>query len=116
MICALAAVCFASGAELAGKWKGAVNRANGNPPTPVFLELRQQGEKISGDIGYNPDDTAPISNVKLDGDTLSFEVATSEVLYKVKLSAGAETLKGDVVVRRDGQDSDAVKLELFRQK
>lgn len=116
ILCALAAVCLASGAELAGRWKGAVNRPDGSAPATVFLILRQQGDTISGDIGYNPDETAPISNVKREGDKLSFDVETSEVLYKIKLAVADESLRGDVVVNRDGRDAPPVKLELSREK
>jgi hypothetical protein len=116
VLCALAAVCVASAAEFAGKWKGSVNRSEGNSPASVYLELRKQGDSISGDIGYNPDETSPISNVKVDGDKLSFEVSTSSALYKVDLAAAEDTLSGNVVVNRDGQVSQPVKLQLSRQK
>lgn len=116
VLCLLAAVCLASGAELAGKWKGAVDRPDGGSPMNVYLELRQNGETISGDIGYSPDETAPISNVKLEGDKLSFEVATSEVLYKINLAAADDALKGNVVAKRDGKDMPALKAQFSRQK
>jgi hypothetical protein len=115
-LCILAAVCLAPAAEFAGKWKGSVDRPDGSGPAPVYLELRQQGESVSGDIGYNPDETAPISNVKVDGEKLSFEVSTSTLLYKIRLAAAEEMLKGSVVVNRDGQDHPPLKLELSRQK
>jgi hypothetical protein len=115
VLCFVAGVCLASAAEFAGKWKGSVDRPDGSPAA-VYLELRQQGDRISGDIGYNPEETAPISNVKVDGDRLSFEVSTSSVLYKVSLAAADEMMKGNVVVSRDGQDHPPLKLELSRLK
>jgi hypothetical protein len=116
ILAALAAVCLVSGAELAGKWKGSVSRDDGGQPTSVYMELRRNGDTITGEIGYTPDETAPISNVKIDGDKFSFEVSTAEVLYKISLAASENALKGEVVANRDGKDMPAVKAEFSRQK
>ena len=113
--CAFAAVWLVSGAEFAGKWKGSVDRPEGGQ-TGVYMELRRSGDTVSGEIGYTPDETAPISNVKVDGAKLSFDVVTNEAVYKISLAASADALKGEVITNVDGKDRAPLKAEFSRQK
>jgi hypothetical protein len=64
-------------AEVTGKWEGAgeLKFANGETrETSVYLDLRQDGQEVTGSAGPGPDRVLPISKGKLDGGKLTFEV------------------------------------------
>src|SRR5688500_12944333 len=83
-------------ADLSGNWKGQVNRPDGQPETSVNLELKQDGEKITGRIGSGSSDTAPIDKAKLEGEKLSFEVVGNSSTFKVSLDVAGDAMKGTV--------------------
>ena len=116
LLLALMGVLCAAGADLTGNWKGQVNRPDGTPRTQVNLELKQDGEKITGRIGANDGDTAAIEKVKLEGDKFSFEVIGGSATYKISLEVAEDAMKGSVVREADGQTSPAMPLELKRAK
>ena len=116
LLFALMAVLCAAGADLTGNWKGQVNRPDGTPQTPVNLELKQDGDKITGQIGAGNGDTAPIDKVKLEASKFSFEVMAGSATYKITLDVAEDAMKGSVVREADGQASPAMPLELKRTK
>jgi len=64
-------------AEVTGKWEGTgeLRFANGESrDSGVYLDLRQDGQEVTGSAGPGPDRVLPISKGKLDGNKLTFEV------------------------------------------
>ena len=104
------------GADISGTWKGQVNRPDGQLESTAVLQLRQNGNRVSGDIGSGSSDTAPIENAKLDGNKLYFEVTGDSSTFRVTLDVAADAMKGSVVRVRDGQESPAMAMELKRDK
>lgn len=102
------------GADLTGTWKGQVNRPDGQPETSVNLELKQDGEKITGRVGSGQSDSAPIENAKLDGDKFSFEVVGNSSTFKIRLDVAGDTMKGAVVRSQGDQQSPPMPMELKR--
>ena len=116
LLMALMGALWAMSADLTGSWKGQVNRPDGTPQTSVALELKQEGEKITGRIGANDGDSGAIENAKLDGSKFSFEVIGGSATYKVSVDVSDDSMKGSVVREADGQTSPALPLELKRAK
>jgi hypothetical protein len=113
---------FAFGADVTGTWTGtiAVDDAGSGTTitTQVHIELQQQGSALSGKIGRVEDTEAvPIKNVKVEGDTLSFEAASDETSGPMRFSlkiAGNQmegTMKGSI----DSGDING-KVKLTREK
>src|SRR5690348_7713008 len=76
LICALGA--FA--ADVTGKWTYEQAGRNGGPARQVTITLKQDGNTLTGEIpgmgrgGDNPPPPTQITNGKVDGDKVSFEV------------------------------------------
>jgi hypothetical protein len=66
-------------ADVSGKWTYEQPGRGGNPGRPVTITLKQTGNTISGQVpgmgrGDNPPPPSEITNGKIDGDHISFEV------------------------------------------
>ena len=94
-------------ADVTGKYAGSAEFFNPNGESnkgDVFMDLKQEGEKLSGVAGPNEGETFPISNGKVEGDTVSFDVAPhNKMVMKVVLKHDNGKLKGEATAERDGQ-------------
>ena len=66
-----------SGAEVTGKWTGTAELKMPNGETRssgIYLDLKQEGQDVTGNAGPGPDRVLPISKGKVDGNKLTFEV------------------------------------------
>jgi len=104
-------------ADVTGNWSGTVKmkRDGADQSDAAHLILKQEGSTVTGSIGVHSGDMRPIENGKIQGDQITFEVATNNGSYKValKLQEGGDTLTGDV--RGDGPEPVA-QLEMKRSK
>ena len=114
LIFSLAVGAFA--ADITGTWKGQVNRPDGQPETTVNLELKQEGDKITGRVGSGQSDTTPIDKAKLEGDKLSFEVVGNTSTFKISLDVAGDTMKGNVIRSAGDRQSPPMPMELKREK
>lgn len=67
----------ASAVDVTGKWTGTGELRLGNGDvrkTTVYMDLRQDGQDVTGNAGPGPDQVLPISKGRIDGDKLTFEV------------------------------------------
>ena len=65
-----ASVCLAAGFN--GKWEGSVKTPDGQE-LPLVFTFNVEGESVTGTIG-SPMGELPISNGKISGDTITFDV------------------------------------------
>jgi hypothetical protein len=79
-------------AGVAGHWNCEVTTGSGRP-YKLQLDLTEEGGKLSGAITRS-DGSAPLDEVKLEGNNLSFKVAADGTVYTVKLTVEGQTLKG----------------------
>lgn len=94
-------------ADVSGKWTYEGPGRGGNPGRPVTITLKQDGSTLTGSVpgfargGDTPPDN-PISNGKVDGNKISFEVKMS--------------MQGnDIVTKYEGTlDGDSLKLKITR--
>ncbi len=67
-------------ADVSGKWTYEAPGRGGNPGRPTTITLKQDGNKLTGSVpgmgrgGDTPPPATEISNGKVDGDKISFEV------------------------------------------
>ena len=107
----------AFGADVTGKYSGTVEFQNPNGETrkgAAFLDVKQEGDKLTGVAGPNESETYPIVKGRIEGDTLTFEVTTNDRLMKLVLKHDNGKLKGEATTDRDGQKMKAT-LELSKQ-
>lgn len=95
-------------AEVTGKWEGAgeLKLANGESrDSGVYLDLRQDGQEVTGSAGPGPDRVLPISKGKLGGNKLTFEVvappeSSGDGLIIFDLTVSGDKMEGTVKCAR----------------
>src|SRR5215471_9168046 len=110
----------AIGADLTGTWTGTFQdmgpdgsvRSTGG----AYMELRLSGQTVTGAAGQSQSDQKAISNGKLQGKNLTFDLAHSpDFIMKFDLVFDGETIKGTAAAERAGQKMTA-RLDLRRKQ
>ena len=105
----------ASAADVSGTWKAAMETPNG--PFETTFVFKMEGDKLTGSTSNRFMQDAPISEGKVDGDSVSFVVAGTfggnevKVNYKGKV-AGDEMKLTIEIAGRDG----AIEMTAKRSK
>ena len=113
--CLIAITAF--GADVTGKYAGTIT-----PQEPggeshkdgAYMDLKQDGDKLTGVAGPNESETHNISNGKIDGDTVTFEIDTGKMVMRVVLKHDNGKLQGEATAERDGAKIRAL-LELSKK-
>jgi hypothetical protein len=91
------------GADLTGIWIGQIERQN-NAPLDVAFQFVQTGSTLTGKL-YGDYQSTPISEGKIQGDTVSFIVVTSEQagneINEVRLSYTGVWKDGELELNRE---------------
>ena len=99
-------------ADVSGKWTYEQPGRGGNPGRPVTITLKQTGDNITGQVpgmgrgGDNPPPPSEITNGKIDGDHITFEVKR-EFNGNTMVQKFDGTVKGDQInfkITRDTQN------------
>ena len=104
--------------DASGKWSGKVTIETPEGPKldDAYVVLKQDGAALTGTAGKDESEQRAISNGKIEGDMVSFELATSEGSpFKVRMKMEGDALAGDVERDRDGEKMKA-KIALKRVK
>src|SRR5262249_9537574 len=86
-------------ADATGSWKGAMTVTNpgGDPEShAAHLQLKQEGEKLSGTVGSHPDEKRTIENGKALEGNLTFEVPVGGGKMKFVLKQQGDDITGEV--------------------
>lgn len=114
---ALFLFCAASvmAADLTGKWSGSFKAEGADHSIPQLIILKQQGSALSGSAGPNAGEQYPLENGKVDGNKASFQVTTGEWTFSYKLTAGSDSLSGELKLESTSESRTA-KVTLTRTK
>jgi hypothetical protein len=98
-------------AELTGKWSGSfdiTNHSTGETKSDTaYMDLKEASGVVTGTAGPNEDKQWPLRSGKLDGQKLTFEVATDDDGVLVfELTFDGETIRGSC----SGTGGDGEKL------
>lgn len=98
LLLALSTAVGLTAAEVSGKWSGTMTPAGGSP-VPVFLTLHEQGQEISGSIGFDTEARqAPIEKVQLRGDRLTFNAPDSlNHIVAFQLTVTVRSMSGEAI-------------------
>jgi hypothetical protein len=80
--------------KLVGRWN-VVAKVSPEREFQAVLELSDSAGKLGGTVATGGD-TAPLEDVKLEGDMLSFKVSSDAGAYKLKLTVADGGMKGTV--------------------
>jgi hypothetical protein len=99
-------------ADVSGKWTYEQPGRGGNPGRPVTITLKQDGAKLTGQVpgmgrgGDAPPPPSEITNGKVDGDMVSFEVVRefngNKMVQKFEGKVAGDEIKFKIT--RDGQN------------
>jgi hypothetical protein len=96
-----------SAADFSGKWSGTyIDVSGGNKTEPLLMILTQDGNTITGTVGMTAEQQMPISNGKVDGNNVTFDVTAEEVSIHYVLGLVDEHLKGQVKAVVAGEKLD----------
>jgi predicted regulator of Ras-like GTPase activity (Roadblock/LC7/MglB family) len=106
-------------ADFTGKWTAEVPSRQGGTMTNTF-NLKQDGEKLTGSMSTQMGD-AEISNGKVEGDNISFDVVRTFNDNKVTLSYagkadGADSIKFTRTIKMAGGDDQGPPPQEFTAK
>ncbi len=103
-----------SAADASGRWRGTLTPEGGNE-SPALVILKQAGEALTGSGGGDEQDRHEITNGRVSGDKVTFEIASGGGGMKFDLTLNGDELSGQVTRERRGQVQTA-KLSLKREK
>ena len=114
-ILVLALAMTAMAADASGDWSGSFT-PEGMETSPAYLKLKQSGAALTGSAGPDASQQWPITNGKVDGNTLTGTTSSPEgVSYKFTLTMDGDHITGNVDVSAGGQSMKAT-LDLKRVK
>ncbi len=106
-------------ADVTGKWSGSFDVTGPDGETKAdtaFLNLKEEGGKISGTAGPNEDHQLNIKTGKIEGDKIALEVTLEDGnTLTFDLTLAADHIKGDVKGEMGGEKMTA-KLDVTRVK
>lgn len=106
-------------ADVSGKWSGTFDITNPDGETKsdtAFLNLKQDGDKITGTAGPNEEHQMNIKTGKIEGDKIALEVELEDGnLLTLDLILADEHIKGTAKGEMDGEKLTA-KLDVTRVK
>jgi len=111
------ALTLGAAADVTGKWVGTAEfktsegEVRGDPAMMIF---KQEGEKLTGTVGPHDAEQFPISNGKVEGDRLSFEVVLASGTARVEMKIEGDELKGEGKQTRADGSVRTAKLSLKR--
>ena len=114
---------FAS-ADLSGKWTGAFNPTGPDGQSHedhVYMDLKQTGSEIKGQVGPDETQNWAIVKGKIDGDKVNFDVLMKNptgdetAVISFTLTLVNDHLKGNAAVEMNGQKMTAV-VDVTRSK
>lgn len=110
----LASTFIVVAADFTGTWRGTLTPENRGPGSALVI-LKQTGDMVTGTGGENENDRHEITNGKVTGDTVTFEIQQEEWTMRFVLTLDGDALTGRVTRERNGQQQTA-KLNLKREK
>ena len=114
----LCAAITLSAADISGKWSGTVSMTTAQGETndgTAFVVFKQKGAEITGTGGPDENQQFPITNGKIEGNRITFEVQSDGPLYKLDMMLLGDHIKGEATAVREGQTVKG-KVDLTRVK
>jgi hypothetical protein len=110
LCCLLVSALTLGAAELTGKWSGSFDVTNSQGDTKAdtaFMDLKETAGVVTGTAGPNADKQWPLRRGKLNGQKLTFEVATDDGgILVFDLTFDGDAIQGSCA----GAGSDGEKL------
>jgi hypothetical protein len=97
-------------ADPTGTWTWSTPGRDGGEARESTLKLKLDGDKLTGALSGRQGNETPITNAKLSGDEISFEVTRefqgNSFTQKFKGKISGDTITGKIARERDGQTNE----------
>jgi len=114
-LCAALAMAFTAAtvraADVTGTWSAEMKTPDGNS-FPLTFNFKQDGDKLTGTVQGPQGDPIEISNGKVDGDKLTFDVAFNGMTIHHDCTVDGDQIK--MTTKSDSGDFPAMQLTLKR--
>ena len=101
-------------ANLSGKWTGTfIDSTETSKHDGMLLILTQDGNTLTGTAGPDANEQLPISNGKIDGNNVTFDLKAEEVMVHFTLQLVDNHLKGQATAEVGGEKHSGV-IDLTR--
>lgn len=107
VLCAV--ICAAAAADLTGKWRAEFTTPDGTQRVNTFT-FKVEGDKVTGTVAGGQDE-APLKDVKLSGDTITFTAERQWGVFTYKGKIGADEIKFAVQVNDNSYEMTAKRMK-----
>ena len=106
---------YLAAADASGKWAGTMVANGEDQSRPVFLILKQDGQKLTGTGGPNEGQQFPMEKGRVEGDRLVFEVPAGAGVHHFDLKLSGDQASGEMRYTRPESEARTAKVTLKRQ-
>jgi hypothetical protein len=99
--------------DVSGNWNGSFRVDDGDHDVPQLLLLKADGTKLTGTGGPDATERYPISNGKVNGDRVTFELTTGDWKFFYDLKNSGLQMSGKLVLK-SANDSRSAEVTLKR--
>jgi|HubBroStandDraft_2_1064218.scaffolds.fasta_scaffold545946_1 hypothetical protein len=117
LLALLLSITTAGAANLTGKWSGTMQLGGQTRSEPVYMVLRQEGNKLAGSGGPNESEQNPFEGGKVEGNKLTFDIPLGENSMHFEMEAQGDQITGEMKREREGKVENArVSLKRVAEK
>ena len=85
--------------DVSGNWHGSFRVDGGDHDVPQLLTLKEDGAKLTGTGGPDATERYPISNGRVSGDRVTFEITTGDWKFLYDLKNSGLQMSGKLVLK-----------------
>jgi hypothetical protein len=93
--------------DVSGNWHGSFRVDGGDHDVPQLLVLKEDGTKLTGTGGPDATERYPISNGRVNGDHVSFEITTGDWKFSYDLKISGPEMGGKLVLKSANDSRNA---------
>ena len=109
----LFSVMLLAAADVSGTWTGSFEPQGGDAGS-AWLQLKQNGQTLTGKAGPSADQSWEIRNGKIEGQKVTFELPHDGEVMTIELTLNGDTLEGNAKGEHEGETRTA-HLKLKRE-
>ncbi len=109
----LLSITTAGASNVTGKWSGTMQLEGQTRFEPVYMVLKQEGNKLAGSGGPNENEQNPFEGGKVEGNKLMFDIPLGESSMHFEMEAQEDQITGEMRRQREGKVETA-KISLKR--
>jgi hypothetical protein len=115
LVVALLSILGLAVGDVSGNWHGSFRVNGGDHDVPQLLLLKEDGTKLTGTGGPDATERYPISNGRVNGDHVTFELTTGDWKFFYDLKNSGLQMSGKLVLK-SANDSRSAEVALKKSQ